>query len=242
MEHLGNGDGNGVYAIYNANVDIIGNDSGNLTDSIISATRNSGEGEVVGAVIGNDGEVIGELHLVVCHVLDFGGHGKLENEILDCGGVKGIVAVFAKRAVYLYAIHINLVDIINEILGCKLDTLGNLDVILKLIDCDGLKSIVDLLCKVLNLLLGHIFECVKIRLECNREISRSGIILYGAPTGINTTGLGGERRGDIAVIGAGGKHGGCHNAKKHRKNNEHCQNGTKCLFHFVTNLSKYYAK
>ena len=242
MEHLGNGDRNGVYAVYDADVNVIGNDSGNLTDSIISATRNSGEGEVVGAVIGNDGEVIGELHLVICHVLDFGGHGKLENEILDCGGVKGIVAVFAKRAVYLNAVHINLVDIINEILGCELDALSNLDIILKLIECDGLKSIVDLLCEVLDLLLGYIEKCINVGSQSNGEIRRSSIVLYGAPTGINATGLGGERRSDAAVSGASGKHGGCHNAEEHRKNDKHRQNGTKCLFHFVTNLSKYYAK
>ena len=232
MEHLGNVYVEGVYTIYNAYVNVVGNNLGNLTNLIVAAADNAREGEIVATVLGNNGKVVGEIHLVVCHSRDFGGSGKIENNILDRAGFNCVIAVFAKGSVNLDSVNVNLGNVVNEVLVGNILAFSYLNVVLELIERDSLHTLKDLLCKVLDLLLGHVHKRIHVGAKGYGKISRSRVVGYDTPAGIKGIGRG---RGGCTLVSAevGGKHGGSRYAEEHGKNKKHRQNGTKCLFHFV---------
>ena len=171
VEYLGNGYGKRICTVNDADIDMVGNDSCNLADLIISAADDTGEGEVVAAVIGCNDDVVGKTHLIVAHICDLTGHGKIEDQILDSACLKNVISVLTKGTEDLSAVNINRGDVIDDILFGKISNSSiSLNVVLKLIERDLFSSVDDLIQDILDLLLADVHKGINVRLKGDGDL------------------------------------------------------------------------
>ena len=77
VEHLGNGDVNGIYAVNYRNIKVICGNLCNLTDFLVAAADDTREGELVRAVLGDYLEIVGKVHFIVGHLRNLGKSGDI---------------------------------------------------------------------------------------------------------------------------------------------------------------------
>ena len=99
-----------------AEVDVIRKKSAELTHVLVVAADHRVKREVVAAVLGDEVDVVGELHLLVGHICDLAGLRKGVEELFQLVGGEHGVPVFAVRTEHRNAVDVDLGDVIKEIL------------------------------------------------------------------------------------------------------------------------------
>ena len=231
VEHLGNGYLENVGAVGgNAHVNVVGNDLCDLANLVVAAANDARNGEVVVTVLGGYGYVVGELHLLVGHILNLCGARKVKNDILDCACFQNVITVLAEGAVYLDTVNVNCGNVVDEVVVGNFLTLAELNVVFKLIESNCFKSLINLLCEILELLLANVKERVNVGFKGNRQLVT--VVGDDTPAGVKRV-TGGRLCDGVFVTVRSERDRGCAHAKDHRDNEKHRQNGTKRLFHLL---------